>query len=87
MGPLERTESQRAVAKVLEEVAAEVGAPNIQAGERHSIPSLSMTLTKRMLSSGDRIRDAEDAICVPHSRRSQGRAAPGEYRGARRHTL
>ncbi len=29
----ERTEEQRKVAKVLEEVAADVGAPNIQAGE------------------------------------------------------
>lgn len=29
----ERTEEERKVAKVLEEVAAEVGAPNIQAGE------------------------------------------------------
>ena len=34
LGPdWERNEHQRAVAKVLEEVAASVGAPNIQAGE------------------------------------------------------
>ena len=79
MGPLERTESQRAVAKVLEEVAAEVGAPNIQAGERHFIPSLPMTLTKRMLSSGDRIRDAEDPIRVPDYRRTQSRAPRSEH--------
>ena len=37
---MERTESERAVAKVLEEIATEVSAPCIQAGEPHVYPIL-----------------------------------------------
>ena len=80
----ERTETERDVSRVLEEVAAEVGAKSIQAGMwSRGLSTMSDRLTSRVVCSRDRVRDAEGAVRVPYRRWTQGGAPAREPRGTR----
>jgi aryl-alcohol dehydrogenase-like predicted oxidoreductase len=72
----ERTEEERKVCLVLEDIAKEVGAHSITAGERFSDNSLlhrvGVSADPICDRSGYRIPPPEDAVCIPNRWRPQG---------------
>lgn len=60
----ERSEDERKVCKVLEGVAAKIGAKSIQAGERCFLISVKL-YALIAFASGHCVRYAEDALCLP----------------------
>ena len=78
----ERTEEERKVCLVLEQVAKEVGTESITASELPFLGRVRVGQAEQSLTSCDRVPPSKDAVCVPSSRRPEGRVSPAEYQGA-----
>ena len=78
----ERTEDEKKVCKALEQVAREVGAKHITAGQS-SIPILGLIVRDAQLGtlSCVGVYNAKGSIRLPHRRRTQGRAIARKSRG------
>lgn len=76
-----RTETEAAVSRALEKVAADVGAKSITSGTLSTFCHAQTFAHLEMTTSRYRLRDAEGALCVPYHRWTKGRASEGESRG------
>ena len=67
----ERTEDERKMCKALEDVAQQVGAKSIQAGESHHLHRPRRIISIALaVSSRYRLCDAQDDPCLPNHRRT-----------------
>lgn len=77
-GDWERTEDEKKVCKVLEEIAKDIGAKNITSGKPTTISFEMAVLT--FPDSGDRVLDAKNRLCFPHCWWAQSRTSPRQHR-------
>ena len=81
----ERTEEERRVSLVFEEVAKDVGVEGITAGAHYLLPNCGRATSDVISDSCDCIPPSQGAVCLPHHLLPQGGAFSGESEGTGHH--